>query len=791
MEVCVPVFVQACLWQWPFFRRESRPQKGRCQESHVFPVITKWASPNNIRAQFVLLLSYYGARKREGAVNASAGRPWALLCDAWGGRGGSLSCAPFRANRLRGKGTVAPSRPRSLIAACPRTTPFRANGVAQTWGKGKGRRGTRDGERCALVRPFRGNGVARERERGAGRGEAGDDAKRRGGARRAPLLRANRGRVGSGVTCCARPLSTRTGGAAKGEEDRSEATRRSRALLPRVQGGTAKGSAGDRVPSCAPLPREWEERPGVACHRVPSSRAYRAARPRGEGRDRGDEERGWRTLVRTRSAQMGRGREREGAEETWRRTACCSAPFPANGAADKGRGGRGWREGATACPRMRPFHANGTAGTWGKCRRAFVRSLSAQTRRMWRRGRGGGAAYPRAPPLSTREGVAVSAGRRRGDLPSCAPLDANGAARDAGEGGVSLLSCVPFSTQMGWARGAGGDEGSLYRTGERFGGKGKGPVRTPWRKQNVPAMYAYVAGTFSSRTPPPPAPHAHLIRVEKVTQEGRLTPFPFLCIANKMRAHEGGAQGKSPTHPFPLPPPPPLRAQKGGAYEGMLPTLPFPSLTSAAPRLRGMSAKACPPSSFSPAPPFTPRSCHPVRAEGGARRHTAPPPLGTYSSPMSTPPVRAERERATPALSPSPPAPSFPLIRAAPFVRKECTRAHRPPLPFPRHPVPAEGAHEGTPLTVPRPPSALTLPPCPRHPVRAEWGRARASRYEAARTGRHHSPLPAQPVRAERGARERTAPASPRVAQEGPRSPCARINRALPFSRAIVRLGKK
>ncbi|KAH9071078.1 hypothetical protein EDB83DRAFT_2313799 [Lactarius deliciosus] len=45
------------------------------------------------RAQFVLLLSYYGARKWASAVNVRAGRLRALLCDAW----------------LRGKGTVAPS----------------------------------------------------------------------------------------------------------------------------------------------------------------------------------------------------------------------------------------------------------------------------------------------------------------------------------------------------------------------------------------------------------------------------------------------------------------------------------------------------------------------------------------------------------------------------------------------------------------------------------------------------------------------------------------------------------
>ncbi|KAH9071522.1 hypothetical protein EDB83DRAFT_2313559 [Lactarius deliciosus] len=70
--------------------------------------------------------------------------------------------------------------PRRPMAACSRMTPFRTNGVARTWGKGKGQRGTGSGVpscapsaqtgwrgdgrggRCA-VHPFRVNGAVRMR----------------------------------------------------------------------------------------------------------------------------------------------------------------------------------------------------------------------------------------------------------------------------------------------------------------------------------------------------------------------------------------------------------------------------------------------------------------------------------------------------------------------------------------------------------------------------------------------------------------------------------------------------
>ncbi|KAH9026690.1 hypothetical protein EDB83DRAFT_2526620 [Lactarius deliciosus] len=103
---------------------------------------------------------------------------------------------------------------------------------------------------------------------------------------------------------------------------------------------------------------------------------------------------------------------------------------------------------------------------------------------------------------------------------------------------------------------------------------------------------------------------------------------------------------------------------------------------------------------------------------------------------MSAPPRsrgrRAHEGTPPPPLSPSPPAPSFPLIPRRP-VRAEGVHGTPPPSPVPAPPrLRGRGARGHT---APRPPSALTLPPCPRHPVRTEWGRARASRHGAARTG--------------------------------------------------------
>ncbi|KAH9014383.1 hypothetical protein EDB85DRAFT_2029774, partial [Lactarius pseudohatsudake] len=115
-------------------------------------------------------------------------------------------------------------------------------------------------------------------------------------------------------------------------------------------------------------------------------------------------------------------------------------------------------------------------------------------------------------------------------------------------------------------------------------------------------------------------------------------------------------------------------------------------------------------------------SAHATRAEGGARGHDAP---GR--------PVRA----GTPH-----PGPPF-LIRAEGGASSAC------------RPVRAEGT----------PPP---LPSCPRHPVRAERGHARASH-----------PIPWRPVRAGMGARGQAVSSSRTGA-----SPCARVHRArTPFAR--------
>ncbi|KAH8978046.1 hypothetical protein EDB86DRAFT_3091150 [Lactarius hatsudake] len=312
----------------------------------------------------------------------------------------------------------------------------------------------------------------------------------------------------------------------------------------------------------------------------------------------------------------------------------------------------------------------------------------------------------------------------------------------------------------------------------------------------MPATYAYVAGTFSFlgvRPPllPPPRP-LHLHR--KGDTRGQADALPLPVHRAQKRVHEG----ESPAYPLPfsaLTATPRARREEAhkesGAHEGMLPPLPFPSLTSAPPRLCGMSAKArAPLSPFSLALPSPSIRATPFARKRGARRHAGaasprpPRPLGAHNG---TPPPspchpwdslslsapEGDNGMPPPFLSLSPPAPPFHPVCTAPFARKG---AHKgTPLrvpsaltlpPCPRHPVRAEGghtkapppplslpppapsfpliratpfarkgAHEGTPLPIPRPPSALTLPPCPCHPVRAEWGHARASRYGAARTG--------------------------------------------------------
>ncbi|KAH8982113.1 hypothetical protein EDB86DRAFT_2834516 [Lactarius hatsudake] len=96
-------------------------------------------------------------------------------------------------------------------------------------------------------------------------------------------------------------------------------------------------------------------------------------------------------------------------------------------------------------------------------------------------------------------------------------------------------------------------------------------------------------------------------------------------------------------------------------------------------------------------------------------------PLGRTLSPCLRHPIRAEREHTRAHCSMSPWPLLFPHVHTTPFTQK--------------------GVHEGMPLP-----------------------------------GRHHSPLPMQPVCAERGTQGQTIPTSPRVTQEGPWSPCVHID---------------
>ncbi|KAH9032531.1 hypothetical protein EDB84DRAFT_1438591 [Lactarius hengduanensis] len=157
-----------------------------------------------------------------------------------------------------------------------------------------------------------------------------------------------------------------------------------------------------------------------------------------------------------------------------------------------------------------------------------------------------------------------------------------------------------------------------------------------------------------------------------------------------------------------------------------------------------------------------------IRAEGDTRGHTAalslsPPAL---PFPLSAPPRSCGRRAhegtlPPPPLSLSPPAPPFPLVRAAPFARRKCTRAHTHPSPVAAPPRSHGKGRRGH--AAPRPPSAPTFPPCTRHPIHAERGRARANRpspsYGAARKVQEGKAPP--PPGADRGARGRTVPASP------------------------------
>ncbi|KAH9011044.1 hypothetical protein EDB83DRAFT_2322296 [Lactarius deliciosus] len=562
--------------------------------------------------------SYYGARKREGAVNASAGRPWALLCDAWGGGGGSLSCAPFRANRLRGKGTVAPSRPRSLIAACPCTTPFRANGVARTWGK---------------VHSFRANGAARTRGKEGARGDG-----ERGGVARSLSARTWRGHGGRTRRCGCE------GGEGKGGQHALICPPFLRAKGQRRRKGEGVGG---RLPLCAPY---------------------------------------WRALGVAVNAGKGKGGKGKGVSLP----SCVTFSTRMRWAWGAGGGG--------VLEENVPATYAYVAGTF--CFRhgvwtgplPFPPNLSPILYKD-----------PSSPPAPLAHPIYVEKGTQESRLtpPSPASRAALFASRGAHEESERTkarrhfphVPAVPFA----WKG--------------RMQGHAAAPSLHPWPP--LPLSAAPFAGKGALR-------HAVRLPVSSAPSCSLFAPH-----SHRRGAHEGtSVPPSSLTGPFPF-----ARSEcaRGGAHEGTRPpALPLP----VPPCTRGRSARdLLVASDLSSSPLAAP----PVRAERGRAQHVTPdptlplfarrrgarraPPLLFALSPAfplpSCPrhPVRAgaERERATPPLSPSPPAPSFPLVRAAPFARKECTRAHRPPLPFPRKGC--TRAH--------RSPSLIPLRPLPFPHVRA------------------------------------------------------------------------
>ncbi|KAH9051137.1 hypothetical protein EDB83DRAFT_2316910 [Lactarius deliciosus] len=565
-----------------------------------------------------------------------------------------------------------------------------------------------------------------------------------------------------------------------------------------------------------PCPR----RPMVACSRTTPFRANGVARTwgKGEGWDRGQHavlapfprDGGRRTLVRTRSARMGRGlvreeggtdvplcapllcecsanREWEGAEETGRRTACRREGRPGG----MGRRGRGV---PLHAPLPREWDGRDMGEVPARLRALAFRADEADVEEE------GQYTRMRPPPFYARRGGGQCGGRGRGTYPR-EPLSRRerGSTRCRGRGRQPALAS-PFQRKWG---GRGGQEEMREGVGvlRNRKGSGKGPVRTPWRKQNVPATYAYVAGTFCvgrpllpSRPPRPP----NSCRNGDARGQADALPLPM------HRAQNEGAQGK------------------GGGARGHAapPSLPLPHICAAS-SARNERESTRPPSLY---PLFVPPHSRGKRAHNGTPppspchpRHSlsqftpegvhdgTPPPFLSLSPPdppfhpvRAAPFARMGGGGTTTRRSPSPRPLLFPHVRATPFARKEGTRRHASAAPLSvtpgsflsphlRRPVHAEGVH-GTPPpspipapprsrgrgarghTAPRPPSALTLPPCPRHPVRAEWGRARASRHGAARTGEGATvPFP-RSLFAWKGAHEGEPPPPPHASHRRARS---------------------
>ncbi|KAH9039144.1 hypothetical protein EDB85DRAFT_1887613 [Lactarius pseudohatsudake] len=570
-----------------------------------------------------------------GAVNAGALRPSSPAA-RHGGRRGQLGLVhPFP--RERGATGLSACAVRGQEEGWGQRWRALADGAAWPNGKGRGQGRRGEGAACGPP-PFHANA---------------EGVKGRGVACGAPLFCVNAKGLGQGWRALA------YGGLSQGT-------------------GQWRRGEGAACPWCAPLPRKrGREGLGVVCPCVP--------------------------LYAAEGEREGPGARGEGAAsplpQEWGRMAAGCPRVNGKGGARKR--GRGWWRGALMCtPSVRMGGADrGRVGGEGEGRRdvgegcALVRSLSVRT--GWRRlGDKEGAACPHALPLSTREGVADSAGGGRGgELPWCTPfLRSNGAAVNAG----------------------GEDEGATYPGAPLSARKRVGPPMSPLlpllssqpphsrekgTQAEVPASHTerehQDKGRTMPATPRPPGPSLLPIRTTTFAQ-GHAAAAAASPVRGTPFARKGGARGLTPCpsssylatpvhmeREHATPRPFPSLCVEGGRMGALRPTTPhwpwpFP-LGVCEGRSPHLSTLAPPPSRPVPLVRATPfvrsegvrgqehaerghaRACDPPASpssfvwKGGVQGHTAPP------------------LRVAPTLFP------FPLC-ATLFAQKG---GMRPPQPFP------------------------------------------------------------------------------------------------------------
>ncbi|KAH9031421.1 hypothetical protein EDB83DRAFT_2652458 [Lactarius deliciosus] len=366
-------------------------------------------------------------------------------------------------------------------------------------------------------------------------------------------------------------------------------------------------------------------RGGVVCPRVPPFRAYRVARPRGEGRSDGERH----ALVRPPSARTGVAQTRgKGSRPP------CTPYLRANGVAAVNAEGVSEQFTLMCAPLLRERGVDGGKGEAGATRR-------------------GGRGMPLCAPLRAMIRVGEGSGRR-------------GAGGGEWRGSTSYV--LPNSCRVGWhATGVRIDEGA----------------QSSLRKQNVPATKGPELVLEPVPLSPPPACQFVKNWVCKDRRTPR-PPFPPLLLSPSpsLRVEKGAHNGTPlplPVAPgFSLPPRPRRHVRAEGGHtrgrDGGMP--PFPRVC-ATPFAWKEGARGMP-------LPVAPHLLSTVRAapftrKRGVRGYVAPVPFarerGAHEGmPLPFPlrhPVRAEREGHTapplhvaPAPSPSPPsrAPSSPPL---------------------------------------------------------------------------------------------------------------------------------